>query len=155
MPTSILGLPQAPWWPLHDCEQWLRTESVACKIRCCGILGPVVTRLKGRFISSQSGPPWPTPSSANEVSKDIADPCPQMGDVRPNQTTHSPLPAAFQAAPSPDTPGRGCSQRNCLFCSGRRGGQKPRPWGRQEGATEGAELSVSHPRLLPVPEAWG
>lgn len=107
--------PQSHRWPPCDCEQWLKTMCVAGKIRGCGILGPVVTRLQGRFISSQSGPPWPPPGSADEVSRDAADPCAQMGEVRPNQTTHSPLPAALQAAPSPDTPGRGCSKGTACF----------------------------------------
>lgn len=72
MSTPIQGLPQAHWWPPYDHEQWLRTEHVAGKMRCYGILDPTITGQQGKFIH-------PVCSSCGQ-SQAV-----QM-DIRPNQT---------------------------------------------------------------------
>lgn len=69
--TSVNSNPRAAPGS-HDLEQWLRTEHVAGKMKCYGILGPVITGQQGRFIQ-------PVCSSRGQ-SQAV-----QM-DVRPNQT---------------------------------------------------------------------
>lgn len=71
--TSVNSNPgAAPDSHEQPLEQWLRTEHVAGKMKCYGILGPVITGQQGRFIQ-------PVCSSRGQ-SQAV-----QM-DVRPNQT---------------------------------------------------------------------
>ena len=99
------------------------------------------------------GGPLTNPRGSDEVCRGAAGPPPKMGAVRPKQMALSPLPADHQAAPPLDSPGKECSQRNCLVCAGRRAGPQPRELGtgrsHRERSQARGKLPGSHPRFLP------
>lgn len=106
--NSNPGAAQAHWWLPHDHEQWLRTEHVAGKMRCYGSLGLVTT---GQPVCSSRGQSRLCRWTSDQTRHPLYSPCSSPGSC----TT--------------DTPGKGCSPRNCLLCNGRRGGQQLRHLG--------------------------